>query len=400
MSRVDDLIDHLCPKGVDFRELGTLGKRNKGTPMTAARMKLIGASGGSIRVFAGGQTIADVSEDAVPAKDVVRVPSIIVKSRGNIGFAYYDRPFTHKNELWSYSINDPCADPKFVYYYLLTQAAGLQEIARATSVKIPQLGVKDTDTLRIPLPPVEVQREIVRILDHFTQLEAELNVELMARRRQRLAFTRLLPGAAHNEDQSSDVKHIRLGEVASQYVEPFRVQDDTMYRSLGVKWYGEGVLAREPKLGNAIKGTVLYAVKPGYLVYNRMFVTEGSFAIVPPELANGVVSNEFPVYELDRSRILPEWLLLYLQDEYTLKRIAAEVTGVERGSTKSRMRWKEGQFEAFQIALPSLSVQREMVRIVGTVAALESALREELTARRKQFEYYRNKLLTFEEAVT
>ena len=136
MSRIDELIAEHCPDGVEFRVLGELGVRNKGTAITAGRMKMIHMEGGPIRVFAGGQTIADVADGAVPEKDVVRVPSIIVKSRGHIGFTYYDRPFTHKAELWSYSINREDVDQKFVYYYLLTQVGILQEIARATSVKL------------------------------------------------------------------------------------------------------------------------------------------------------------------------------------------------------------------------------------------------------------------------
>lgn len=173
MSRINDLIQELCADGVAVRTLGSLGTRNKGTAMTASKMKTIGG-GGPIRVFAGGQTVADVAEDAIPAKDVVRVPSIIVKSRGHIGFSYYERPFTHKTELWSYSIDAAGVDQKFVYYYLLTQVEKLQALARATSVKLPQLSVRDTDTLGVPVPPLEVQREIVRVLDQFTQLEAEL----------------------------------------------------------------------------------------------------------------------------------------------------------------------------------------------------------------------------------
>lgn len=137
-------------------------------------------AGGPVRVFAAGATFADVAEDAVPADHIVRVPSIIVKSRGHIGFAFYDRPFTHKAEMWSYSIASSDIDKKFVYYYLLTQTQRLQELARTKSVKLPQLTVKDTDELQIPLPPLEVQREIVRVLDTLTALEAELKAELEA----------------------------------------------------------------------------------------------------------------------------------------------------------------------------------------------------------------------------
>jgi type I restriction enzyme S subunit len=62
-------------------------------------MKTIATVGGPVRVFAGGRTVADVEESAIPAKDIVRESSIIVKSRGHIGFTYYERPFTHKAEL-------------------------------------------------------------------------------------------------------------------------------------------------------------------------------------------------------------------------------------------------------------------------------------------------------------
>ena len=172
MSIVANLIAELCPDGVPFRPLASLGRRNKGTAITAAKMKLLALSPGPVRVFAGGQTIADVAESDIPAKDVVREPSFIVKSRGHIGFSYYDAPSTHKSELWSYTITSPSAIQKFVYYYLLTQLPKLQNTARATSVKLPQLSIKDTDTLEIPVPPLPVQQEIVRILDMFTQLEA------------------------------------------------------------------------------------------------------------------------------------------------------------------------------------------------------------------------------------
>nr|WP_152915806.1 restriction endonuclease subunit S [Corynebacterium ulcerans] len=153
MSRINALISELSQRRVDFRQLGSIGKRNKGTVITATKMKELALATGPIRVFAGGQTVADVQEDAIPQKSIIRVPSIIVRSRGNIGFTYYNKPFTHKTELWSYSIDDPDVDQKFVYYYLLTEVPRLQEVARATSVKLPQLSVKDTDLLRIPVPP-------------------------------------------------------------------------------------------------------------------------------------------------------------------------------------------------------------------------------------------------------
>ena len=174
MNKIEKLLQTLCPDGVEFRPLKDLGVRNKGTSITASKMKELHLDNGSIRIFAGGQTIADVAEGAIPEKDVIRVPSIIVKSRGHIGFTYYHKPFSHKSELWSYSINTPELNQKFVYYFLLTKIDYLQSVAQATSVKLPQLSIRDTDDLLIPLPPLEIQEAIVAILDRFTELEAEL----------------------------------------------------------------------------------------------------------------------------------------------------------------------------------------------------------------------------------
>lgn len=122
-----------------------------------------------------------------------------------------------------------------------------------------------------------------------------------------------------------------------------------------------------------------------------MFVTEGAFGLVTPDLSNGVVSNEFPVYDLDPTRALPDWLLLKFQDPSTVRTVAAEATG----GTKSRRRWKEDQFEAFVIDLPPIPVQREIVRILSTFSELERELKAELELRLLQYAHYRADLLTF-----
>ncbi|MFC2687256.1 MAG: hypothetical protein ACFN3I_08835, partial [Arachnia propionica] len=118
MSRIDKLIADLCPEGVEFRTLKNLARRSKGTSITAARMKALSRPSGEIRVFAGGKTFADVDASAIPSGDVITTPSIIVRSRGNIDFTYYDKPFSHKSEIWSYSTSQPDVEQRFIYYIL------------------------------------------------------------------------------------------------------------------------------------------------------------------------------------------------------------------------------------------------------------------------------------------
>jgi type I restriction enzyme, S subunit len=285
-------------------------------------------------------------------------------------------------------------DPKYLSYWFQSPAFHAQKARLASGTKVIDVSARQLEKVRVPVPPIEVQREIASILDTFTALRKELEAELEARRRLRLAIAKNVAVARRD---TGSLERVRLADLATQYIESVQLAPHEKYVTLGVKWYGEGAFARPPKNGDAIQSPTLRRVRSGQLLYNRMFVVEGSFAIVPPDLATGVVSSEFPVFDLDRTRILPEWLCLYLLDEYTLKRIEAEVTGVERGSSKSRRRWKEDQFMRFEVDLPTIQDQEEILRILRASQDLEGSLADELAARCMQYEYYRDKLLTFEE---
>ena len=158
--------------------------RHKGINITAQQMKELDSANGNIKVFAGGNTTANIQIDDIPEKYIITKPSIIVKSRGNIDFDYYEGPFTHKNELWSYSTNSNDVNLKYIYYILKVNKYSFLNKAKANSVKLPQLTVGDTDNFEIPLPHIKVQEEIVKILDSFTNLIDALNEELSLRQKQ------------------------------------------------------------------------------------------------------------------------------------------------------------------------------------------------------------------------
>jgi len=183
MSRIDELIAEHCPNGVEYKTLGECLVRTRGTLITATQMKQLNKENAPVKIFAGGKTVAYFDYDDLPKKDVQTVPSIIVKSRGVIEFEYYDKPFSHKNEMWSYHSENAKITTKFVYYFLKTKELQLREKAESMGA-FPQIAIPDTDTLKIPLPPLPVQQEIVRILDTFTELTEKLTEELTARKKQ------------------------------------------------------------------------------------------------------------------------------------------------------------------------------------------------------------------------
>lgn len=398
MSRIDELIAEHCPHGVQFRTLGSLGKRNKGTPITAAKMKILALVPGPIRVFAGGQTIADVAEDAVPSKNIVRVPSIIVKSRGHIGFTFYEKPFTHKSELWSYSIDHSDVDQKFVFYYLLTQVSKLQEIARATSVKLPQLGVKDTDTLKVPVPPLEIQREIVRILDTFSKMEAELEAELEARRRQ-YSFYRdsLLTFTERGRElrwlQMSDVAVIVRG-ASPRPIRSFLTND-----SDGISWIKIGDVPSNGKFvtSSAEKITQAGALK-SRMISPGDFILSNSMSFGRPYISkiSGCIHDGWLAISGFSEFFVPDFLYHLLRStpiQQELKRLA--------GNCGSVSNLNADIVRNLVVPVPSIDEQKRTVEILDKfevlVNDLSVGLPAELNVRRQQYEYYRDKLLTFKE---
>ncbi|WP_114799839.1 restriction endonuclease subunit S [Moraxella canis] len=177
-------------QAVEWKPLGEILVRTKGTKITAGQMKELHKENAPIKIFAGGKTFALVDFDDIPQKDINNEPSIIVKSRGIIEFEFYDKPFSHKNEMWSYHSQNENIEIKFVYYFLKQNELYFQKIG--SKMQMPQIATPDTDKFLIPIPPLSVQNQIVQILDAFTQLTAKLNAELDMRQKQYEYYRELL----------------------------------------------------------------------------------------------------------------------------------------------------------------------------------------------------------------
>lgn len=152
---------------VNIKKISDFCNRQKGINITAKQMKDLNTENGEVKVFAGGNTVAYLDIMVIGEEQVIDKPSIIVKSRGNIGFEFYDKKFTHKNEMWSYSVADD-NNIRYVYYYLKNNVDYFKN--RAISGKLPQISTGVTDTFNVLLPPLHVQQHIVAILDKFDTL--------------------------------------------------------------------------------------------------------------------------------------------------------------------------------------------------------------------------------------
>ena len=161
---------------VEWKTLNEFLKKGKGTKITASQMKLLHKEGAPIRIFAGGKTYADVNYGDIPDKDIHTEEAIVVKSRGIIDFEYCTKPFSFKNEFWSYSSDNENINLRYIYHYLVHNKEHFQNIAN--NMQMPQISSNDTEKFKIPVPSLEIQSRIVQVLDNFDMVCNDLNIGL------------------------------------------------------------------------------------------------------------------------------------------------------------------------------------------------------------------------------
>lgn len=194
MSRIDDLIRQHCPNGVERRALGDLGELVRGNGMPKSDFVDAGVGCihyGQIYTFYGTwakQTISFVPpEKAARLAQVQTGDLIITNTSENLDDVCKAVAWLGDETIVTgghATVFKHSQDPKFVSYYLQTAQFHDEKRRLATGTKVIDVSAKSLAKIRIPVPPLEVQHEIVRVLDLFQSLEAELEAELEARRRQ------------------------------------------------------------------------------------------------------------------------------------------------------------------------------------------------------------------------
>lgn len=160
----------------------------------------------------------------------------------------------------------------------------------------------------------------------------------------------------------SRILQVPLSELAHEIVRPIALQTGMPYRSVGVKWYGEGVHIHEIRNGHEFDAS-RFEIRANDLIYNDMWARRGSVAIVPEDLSGCVASSHFPTFELDCSRVEPCYLAWYFRTPTFWD--ACETAS--RGST-GRNQIKRKAFLAIRAPLPPLLDQRRMIARIDELA--------------------------------
>ena len=388
MSRLDEVIKELCPNGVEYKKLKDLCKIKTGK-LNANEME----ENGIYPFFTCDEKPYKINEYAFDDE------AILISGNGSkVGHINYYKGKFNAYQRTYVLLNFNNGIVKYYVFYL-KEFLKKHIIKNSNKASVPYITLPMLENYLVPVPPLEVQDEIVRILDSFIALTTKLTTELTARKKQYSWYRDYLLKFENKVEKS------KLSEVA------------TIKARIG--WQG---LTKEEYLitGNyyLITGTDFQNgeinLKNCYYVNEERYIqdkniqlknddvlvtkdgTLGKVAYVsnldkPATLNSGI----FVIRSIDTNKLLNRYLFHYLKAPYLMKYAQNKLTG---GTIKHL---NQNVIVDFEIPLPPLEVQKRIVEVLDNFEKicndLNIGLPAEIEARQKQYEFYRNFLLTFKE---
>ena len=411
MSRLDELIAELCPDGVEYKPLSEIATITRGGSLQKKDFTERGVPCihyGQIYTNYGlftDKTFTFVSETtalrqkkAVTGDIVMAVTSeniedvckcVVWLGEGDVAVSGHTA-IIHHNQ-----------DAKYLAYYFHSSMFFAQKAKLAHGTKVIEVTPDKLNGVIVPVPPLEVQREIVRVLDNLTFLSAklstELSAEISARRKQYEYYRNQLLSSDKN---GTEIQRIRLGEVC-------RFQNGFAFKSELFSDVGEPVL----RITNIVNGRIIddglvYFQKSDYREnLDRYRIVKGDIVVAMSGATTGKIgcNHGDTIYYLNQrvgkfnpdeerldNRFLYHWLSNRSEEIFRI----SSGTGAQPNLSSQKMM-------DFEISLPSLEHQKRIAYVLDNFDAICSdlniSLLAEIEARQKQYEYYRDGLLTFKE---
>ena len=369
MSRIDDLIAKLCPNGVEYKTLGDIcnietGKLNANDAV----------ENGAFMFFTTAKKPSKIDKYRWDTE------ALLISGNANVGevkhyigkFDAYQRTYVLTNFISNLNV-------RFLFFILSSYLKKYLE-DRTNSAAMTYIVLATLKNFPIPIPPLEIQREIVKVLDTFTKLEAELEAELEARRRQYHYYRDQLL----NVEGRDDVQWMTLGEVA--------INQDSKRRPVTKS-------ARN-------KGEIPYYGASGIVDYVSDYIFDGDFLLVSEDGANLIARSTPIAFSISGKTWVNNHAHVLQFNSYTERKLieiylnSIDLTPYISGGAQPKL--NQANLNKIPIPVPPLEEQTRIVAILDKFDALvndlSSGLPAEISARRKQYEYYRDRLLTFKEA--
>ncbi len=385
MSKLNELIAELCPNGVEYKRLKDVATITRGGSFQKKDYEESGfpcIHYGQIYTLYGlfVEETASFIGDMVAAKQKKAVTNDIIMAvtSENIEDVCKCVAWLGDGEVavsGHTAIIHHTLDPKYLVYYLHSSMFYSQKVKLAHGTKVIEVKADSLGEIRLPVPPLEVQREIVRVLDNFTFLTAELTAELTARRKQYEYYRNQLLGFMEG------VQYKRLGDTcdmkAGKAISSILISDYETADS-PIKCYG----------GNGIRGYVKEANQHGeYPLIGRQGALCGNVNYA----TGSFYATEHAVIVKSKGMYYHRFLY-HLLTHMNLNQYKS--AGAQPGLAVKNL-------QELKAPVPPLEVQERIVRVLDNFESICSdfsvGIPAEIAARQKQYEYYRDKLLTFKE---
>lgn len=418
MSRLNELIGELCPDGVEYKKLWevTIWNKRFNSVDNNKQPKIIkyhiyksndldsmAVEDGNIRIM----TTYCSPEDEIKyttyelAKNTICEGEIIViPGGGNACIQYHNGEFITADNRIATSIDTEYLNNRFLYFYLLNNLDTIKTYFRGAGIKHPDMS--KILEIPVPIPPLPVQLKIVRILGNYnsygTELLTELTIELTARKKQYEYYRNLLLNFDGRPD--TEVQWLKLNEIFEMRNGYTPSKTITEYWENGtVPWFRmEDIRSNGSILSDSIQHVSESAVKgrgkfPANSIIVATSATIGEHALITCAALTNQRFVSLYLKEKYEKAVNIKYLFyyFYIIDEWCKQNL-------NEGNFASV---DMGKFVKYEIPVPPIEEQERIVSILDRFDTLcndlTSGLPAEIEARRKQHEYYRDKLLTFKE---
>ena len=382
MSRLKELIERLCPDGVEFSPLKNIAIIKNGKDY-----KHCGP--GDIPVYGSGGIMTYIDQFCYDK------PTVLLPRKGSIGKIYYvETPFWNVDTVYYTDINTTKVCPKFLYYFLATIDLEKMNCGKGA---VPSLTQEILYRIIIPVPPIEVQEEIVRILDRFADYAASLQAELQARKEQYEYYRNLLltfnPSACGcGTDGEQEIKVTTCG--GGNYKVIWKAMGEICDLSRG-KVYSKDYLRNNSgsypvyssqTVNNGELGRIsTYDIEGEYLSWTTDGAYAGSIFYRSGKFSITNVCGLIKPSKIIDIHFLHHWLTLQVPKH------------VYQGMGNPKL--MSNQMSEIRVPILPIEHQKKIASILDRFEALVNDLTQglpaEIAAVRERYEYYRNKLLTF-----
>ncbi len=395
MNRIEKLLQTLVPKGVEFRKLGEVCEIIRGKRVTKKEI----LDKGKYPVVSGGIGFMGYLNEYNREEN-----TITIAQYGTAGFVNWQNQKFWANDVCFSVIPKETLINRYLYYVLTNMQNYLYSISNRSAIPY-SISSNNIMQITIPIPPLEIQQEIVKILDAFT----ELNTELKARKKQYKYYQNMLLDFKDINSNHQDAKE-KLAQ--KTYPKNLKTLLQTLapkgveFRKLGEVCESTNKKTLKISEVSEVKNKGMYPViNSGRDLYgyyhdfnndgeNITIASRGEYAgfinyFNEKFFAGGLC---YPYKVKDTNELLTKFLYFYLKTN----EIQIMENLVSRGSIPAL---NKADIETLTIPIPPLEIQQEIVKILDQFSTLTTDLLAgipaEIEARKKQYEYYREKLLTF-----